>query len=133
MNNSQSRLARTALLFDAAGGVGHGALLLLAAAYGVEVLGMPASLLLASGAFLVPFGVLLFALATEARVRRGALLGVIALNVAWVAASAALFTTTAAPVTTLGVVHVVLQALVVVGLAVAEAVGARRLEAVSAM
>lgn len=129
MNNSQS-LARSALLFDAAGGVGHGALLLLAAAFGVELLGMPSSLMLASGAFLVPFGLLLFALATESRVRRGALLGVIALNVVWVAASAALFATAAAPSTTLGIVHVVLQALIVVALAVAETLGVRRLERV---
>jgi len=130
MNDPQSHLARTALLFDAVGGVGHGALLLLAAAFGVELLGMPTSLLLAAGAFLVPFGLLLFALATEARVRRGALLGVIALNVVWVAASAALFATSAAPSTTLGVIHVVVQALVVVALGVAETLGVRRLERV---
>jgi hypothetical protein len=60
-------------------------------------------------------------------VRRGALLGVIALNVVWVAASAALFATSAAPSTTLGVIHVVVQALVVVALGVAETLGVRRL------
>lgn len=117
---------RRVLLVDAAVSGTTGLLLALAAGPLAPLLGLPAELLRAAGASLLPFAAFLVVLARRASVPRAPAGAVVALNVLWVAASFALPLSGAVTPTAFGWVFVVGQALVVALFAELQYAGLRR-------
>lgn len=99
---------------------------LAAAAIFGRLFGLSAGLLYPVGAFLVVFAATLLLLASRPTVSRPAVAVVIALNIAWVAASVEVLVAGWFPLTALGVALVVAQAVVVAGFAALQIAGLRR-------
>jgi hypothetical protein len=117
---------RQILLVDAVVSGAAGLLMGLGATALQEWLGMPAALLRYAGWSLVPFAVGLVLLARREALPRGAVVAVIALNVAWVLASVAVLFARAIQPSALGYAFVIGQAVAVAVLAEMETVGLRR-------
>jgi len=118
-------LLRAALLLDAAV-TGVNAVAYLAAAGPLSrLLGYDAGLLRGVGAFLLVFAAAVTVVGTRVPVPRPAAVAVVAVNVAWTAASLAAAATGSGGPTTLGTVWTVLQALVVGGFAALQAAALR--------
>ena len=118
-----SPFLRTALTADAVVSGGVAALQLTAASWLSELLMLPRTLLVESGAFLVAYTVLLVALARSARVP-SAVVGIIVLgNIAWAVGCLGLLAMDAPAPSRLGVAFVLVQALAVLLFAALEYVG----------
>ncbi|WP_127794340.1 hypothetical protein [Agromyces sp. LHK192] len=112
---SPEGLLRASVGLDAVGGIALGtAFIVLGNGFAAE-LTIPAGLLLAAGWFLVPFGLALGLLATEAVLRTRLVIALVVFNVLWVAASVALLTASWAPTAPLGVALVVAQGVLIAG------------------
>ena len=118
---------RRALILDAVATAGMGALLLAAPVLLQELLGLPLALLRGAGAVLLPFAALLAWVARRPRVSPGAAGTLIVANVLWAIDSLVLPTTGWVDATTLGVVFVVGQGLIVAAFAALEYAGLRRI------
>ena len=119
-------LLRTALLLDAAvtgvNGVGY----LAGAGLLAPVLGLPTGWLYPAGAFLLAYAVAVAALGTRSRIARASAWLVVAVNTVWALDSLALVALGWGTPTVVGATWVVVQALVVGGFAVLQAVALRR-------
>jgi hypothetical protein len=114
------------MLADAAISGATGLMMLAGADLLSAMLGVPAPLLRYAGLILLPFAAMVLYLARHAHLSRAGVRTVIALNVAWVAASIlALVAGWIAP-TTLGVAFVIFQAVVVAGFAELQYTGLRK-------
>jgi hypothetical protein len=121
------RLLRTALRVDAAVSGGLGLVSLAGAPLVSDLVGTPEAALRGVGGFLVAFGIALLVLAARAAMPVPLVWAVVVGNLAWVAASAAV--ALLVPLTVLGIVLVVVQALGVVVFADLEWWGLRRMTA----
>ena len=118
-------LLRTALRLDALVTGANGAAYLALAGPLDDLLGLPASLLRAAGAFLVVFAAAVWVVARAGEISRPAVLSVIAVNVVWVADSLVVLALGSSDPTTAGTVWIALQS-VTVGLFAALQVAGRR-------
>ncbi|MFI7489934.1 hypothetical protein ACIBXA_16305 [Micromonospora echinaurantiaca] len=123
---ADAKLLRFALKQDATGSGANGVLYVLAAAIFGELFGLPAALLYPVGAFLVAFAAALFLLASRPTVSRVAVGVVMAVNIAWVVASAELLIAGWFPLTGLGAALVIAQAVVVTAFTGLQFAGLRR-------
>ncbi|MER6594192.1 hypothetical protein ABT214_20555 [Micromonospora purpureochromogenes] len=121
-----AKLLRFALKQDAIGSGANGVGYLAAAAIFGEMFGLPTAFLYPIGAFLVAFAAALLFLASKPRVSRPAVAVVIAVNTAWVVASAELLIAGWFPLTGLGTALVIAQAVVVAGFTALQLAGLRR-------
>jgi hypothetical protein len=126
MSNPATFLRRV-LAFDAISCVGMGALMIAGAAIAEPLLGVPATLLEASGAALLPFAAFVGWLGSREAPPAAGVWAVIAINAIWVIDSLLLAAGTWVQPTTLGIMLIVGQALVVATLAELEYVGWKRL------
>lgn len=126
MSNPATFLRRV-LAFDAISCLGMGALMIAGAAFAEPLLGVPAPLLQSSGAALLPFAAFVGWLASRETPPAAGVWAAIAINAIWVIDSLLLAAGTWAQPTTLGIVMIVGQALVVATLAELEFVGLKRL------
>lgn len=127
-----SHFLRRALIADATISGATGLLMLLGAGFLDGLLGVPATLLRVAGLSLVPFAAALAYLSTRERLSAAAVRTVIAINVAWVVASAALLVSGAIEPRALGYAFIVMQALAVAVFAEVQYVGLRRTRAAAA-
>jgi hypothetical protein len=123
---SNTTFLRRVLIADAAASAATGLLMLLAAGPLEQWLAIPAGLLRAAGASLIPFAALVAWLALRETVSRAGVWTVIALNVLWVVDSVALLFTGWVQPAILGYAFVLAQAAAVAVLAELEYVGLRR-------
>jgi len=123
---SNTTFLRRVLIADAAASAATGLLMLLAAGPLEQWLAIPAGLLRAAGASLIPFAALVAWLALRETVSRAGVWAVIALNVLWVVDSVALLFTSWVEPAMLGYAFVLAQAAAVAVLAELEYVGLRR-------
>jgi hypothetical protein len=117
---------RRVLVADAAASAATGLLMLLAAGPLEQWLAIPAGLLRAAGASLIPFAALVGWLALREAVSRAGVWAVIVLNAIWVVDSVALLFTDWVQPAMLGYAFVLAQAAAVAVLAELEYVGLRR-------
>ncbi len=110
---SSPKLLRYALIADAVASGASAALLLFAANYLTELLGLPVELMRVAGVILVPFVALVGYLAMQAQPSSGAVWTVILINIAWVAGSAFVLFGGAVSPTALGYAFVAAQAIAV--------------------
>ncbi|MFD1938839.1 MULTISPECIES: hypothetical protein [Nonomuraea] len=89
--------------------------------------GLPTAVLVPTGVFLVAFAGFLLHLASRHVVNRPAVITVMAVNVAWVIASAEALIAAWFPLTTLGLALVIAQAVVVAGFTGLQFAGLRKL------
>ncbi|MCM0674813.1 hypothetical protein NCC78_08935 [Micromonospora phytophila] len=123
---ADAKLLRFALKQDAMGSGANGVVYVVAAATFGGMFGLPAAFLYPTGAFLVVFAAALFLLASRTTVSRAAVGVVMAVNIAWVAASAELLLAGWFPLTGLGTALVIAQAVVVAGFTGLQFAGLRR-------
>jgi hypothetical protein len=123
---SNDSFLRRALLIDAAGSGATGLLLVAASAPLAPLFGLPQPLLLVAGLIMVPFVANLIRLARQVSPARGAIKAVIAMNIGWVVASAALLFSGLVAPTLVGTAFVIAQALAVLVFAELQIVGLRR-------
>jgi len=123
---SNTTFLRRVLIADAAASAATGLLMLLAAGPLEQWLAIPAGLLRAAGASLIPFAALVGWLALHETVSRAGVWAVIALNVLWVVDSVALLFSGWVQPAMLGYAFVLAQAAAVAVLAELEYVGLRR-------
>ncbi|MGS2616296.1 hypothetical protein ACVCAH_17485 [Micromonospora sp. LZ34] len=123
---ADARLLRFALKQDAMGSGANGVVYVAVAAIFGELFGLPAAFLYPVGVFLVAFAAGLFLLASRPRVSRAAVGVVMAVNVAWVAASVELLVAGWFPLTGLGTALVIAQAIVVAGFTGMQFAGLRK-------
>jgi hypothetical protein len=126
---------RRALLADAAFSGAAGFLLLASAALLAPLLGLPSALLSWTGALLLPWAAVVCWLGLRPGLPVAAVLGVVALNAAWVVASLLLLVSGWVQPGTLGVAAVIIQAVVVAIFAEVQAIAlfrARRIAPVAA-
>ncbi|MEV4377528.1 hypothetical protein [Streptosporangium sp. NPDC049644] len=126
VRTTDAKLLRFALKQDAVGTGANGAVYVIVAAIFGEMFGLPAAFLYPIGAFLVAFAVAVFFLATRPTVSKAAVGVVMAVNIAWVAASAELLIAGWFPLTGLGTALVVAQAVVVAGFTGLQFAGLRK-------
>jgi hypothetical protein len=119
-------LLRYALIADAVASGATALLLLAGASLLTGLLGLPEPLLRVAGVILVPFVILVGALAASARPSAGSVWAVILLNVAWVAGSIALLLGDFVSPTALGYAFVIAQAAAVFAFADFQYFGLRR-------
>ncbi|SNT64218.1 hypothetical protein SAMN05216276_111310 [Streptosporangium subroseum] len=112
---ADAKLLRFALKLDAMGSGANGVVYVVAAALFGEMFGLPAAFLYPAGAFLVAWAAALFFLASRPTVSKVAVGIVMAVNIAWVAASAELLIAGWFPLTGLGTALVIAQAVAVTG------------------
>ena len=105
-----SRLLKSALLFDAAGSGAIAALHLALPDTLHDALGLPPTLLTATGLFLAGYVLVLVVLARSSAVWSALVWLVVAGNVGWAAASVVLMVTEAVPATPLGATYIAAQA-----------------------
>ena len=117
-------LLRLALRLDAVVTGVNGAAYLLATPLLADLLGLPVGWLRGAGAFLLLFGVAVWAVAV--RPTRPAVEAVVAANALWAVGSVAVVLAGLGSPTTVGAVWLVLQAVVVAAFAVLQATGLRR-------
>ena len=123
---SNTTFLRRVLIADAAASAATGLLMVIAAGPLEQWLAIPAGLLRAAGASLIPFAALVAWLALRETVSRAGVWTVIALNVLWVVDSVALLFTGWVQPAMLGYAFVLAQAAAVAVLAELEYVGLRR-------
>ncbi|MEU8250292.1 hypothetical protein [Nonomuraea sp. NPDC048916] len=123
---AEAKLLRFALKQDAIGSGANGLVYLAAAAIFGSMFGLPAAMLVPVGAFLVAFAGFLLYLASRPAVNRAAVITVMAVNVAWVIASAEVLIAGWFPLTGLGIALVIAQAVVVAGFAGLQFAGLRK-------
>ena len=125
---------RTALKLDAIVTGANGAAYLVAAGPLEDLLGLEPALLRGIGAFLLLFSAAVWMVASRPHVSSSAALAVIAINVLWAADSIAFLASALSDPTTFGAIWIVMQALVVAGFALLQAVtrGAGRERALTA-
>jgi hypothetical protein len=128
----RDRLLRQSLVLDAAASGGLGVLLAAGGALLDGPLGIPASVLVPVGGFLVAYAAALWLLGSRAVVSRPAVEVVVAGNLLWVAASVAAAAAGWWSPTTLGTVVVLAQAAAVVGFAALQVSGLRRARSAAA-
>ena len=126
MSNPATFLRRV-LAFDAISCVGMGALMIGGASFFGPLLGVPAPLLESAGAALLPFAAFVGWLASRETPPGAGVWAAVAINSIWVIDSLLLAAGTWAQPTTLGIVVIVGQALVVATLVELEYVGLKRL------
>lgn len=117
---------RAALALDAAASGVAGAVMLAGAGMLAPLLGLPATLLAAAGAVLLPFALAVGLLARRVAPPRGLAWAVVAVNEAWVVASVVLLLGPWVAPSALGVAFVLAQAGVVAVFAVLQALALRR-------
>jgi hypothetical protein len=126
VRTTDAKLLRFALRLDAMGTGANGAVYVVVAAIFGEMFGLPAAFLYPIGAFLVAFAAAVFFLASRPTVSKAAAGVVMAVNIAWVAASAELLIAGWFPLTGLGTALVIAQAVVVTGFAGLQFAGLRK-------
>ncbi|MEV4750301.1 hypothetical protein AB0K21_28390 [Streptosporangium sp. NPDC049248] len=126
VRTTDAKLLRFALRLDAMGTGANGAVYVVVAAIFGEMFGLPAVFLYPIGAFLVAFAAAVFFLASRPTVSRAAVGVVMAVNIAWVAASAELLIAGWFPLTGLGTALVIAQAVVVAGFTGLQFAGLRK-------
>ncbi|MEV4181125.1 hypothetical protein AB0J28_06725 [Streptosporangium canum] len=123
---ADAKLLRSALKQDAMGSGANGVVYVIAAAIFGELFGLPAVFLYPIGAFLVAWAAALFLLASRPTMSKAAVGIVMAVNVAWVVASAELLIAGWFPLTNLGAALVIVQAVVVAGFTGLQFAGLRK-------
>ncbi|WP_067177454.1 hypothetical protein [Microtetraspora niveoalba] len=123
---AEAKLLRFALKQDALGSGAFGVVCVAAAAVFGELFGLPAALLYPVGAFLVAWAAALFLLSSRPAIGRAAVGVVMAINIAWVAASVELLVAGWFPLTGLGIALVIVQAVVVAGFTGLQFAGLRK-------
>jgi hypothetical protein len=123
---ADAKLLRFALKQDAMGSGANGVVYIVTAAIFGEMFGLPAAFLYPIGAFLVAWAAALFFLASRPTVSKIAVGVVMAVNIAWVAASAELLIAGWFPLTGLGTALVIAQAVVVAGFTGLQFAGLRK-------
>jgi hypothetical protein len=123
---SNTTFLRRVLIADAAASAATGLLMLIAANPLEQWLALPAGLLRAAGASLLPFAAIVAWLGVRETISRAGVWAVIALNTIWVVDSVALLFTSWVQPAVLGYVFVLAQAAAVAVLAELEYVGLRR-------
>ena len=123
---SNSTFLRRALIADAVASAATGLLMLVAAGRLEQWLALPADLLRAAGASLLPFAAIVAWLGLRETISRAAVWIVIGLNALWVIDSVALLFTSWVQPALLGYAFVLAQAAAVAVLAELEYVGLRR-------
>lgn len=118
---------RRVLAVDAISCVAMGAVMIAGASFAAPLLGVPATLLEGAGVALLPFAALVGWLASRETPPAAGVWAVIVINLLWVVDSLLLAAGAWASPTTLGIVLIVGQALVVATLAELEFVGLKRL------
>ncbi|WP_433370086.1 hypothetical protein [Streptosporangium sp. CA-115845] len=126
VRTADAKLLRFALRLDAMGTGANGAAYVLVAAIFGELFGLPAAFLYPIGAFLVAFAAAVYFLASRPTVSKAAVGVVMAVNIAWVAASAELLIAGWFPLTGLGTALVIAQAVVVAGFTGLQFAGLRK-------
>lgn len=121
-----SKFLRGSMLADAVISGATGLLMLAGAGVLTSWLGVPAPLMRYVGLILLPFAAMVLYLARMPLVSRAGVRLVIALNVAWVAASILVLVAGWIEPTTLGMAFVIFQAVVVAGFAELQYTGLRR-------
>ena len=124
--NTHATFLRRVLALDAASCLVMGVAMTGGAGLAADLLGLPALLLQAAGASLIPFAVAIAWLALRSVPPRAGVIAIIVCNAVWVADSL-LMLEWFAP-TTLGVAFILMQAAAVAVLAVLEWIGLRALE-----
>jgi hypothetical protein len=119
-------LLRLALKLDAAASGALGALLVAAGSVLDDLLGLPLSLLLPVGLFLLAYAAFVWVVGTRPRISKTAAWAVVAANLVWVADSVALVATAWFPLTALGAAFVLAQAAAVFLFADLQFLGLRR-------
>jgi hypothetical protein len=128
MSGPSDLLLRRVLAIDAAISGASGLLLLAGAGMLAALLGLPESLMRYAGLALIPFAAGVFLLARQPRLSRGAVLPIVVANLAWALGSVWLVAAGPVEPTTLGLVFVLFQAVVVAGFAELQFVGVRRVQ-----
>lgn len=129
MSVANNPLLRNALYLDSAISIVAGAAMAAGSGPLSSLLGIPSGLLFWVGLALVPFGIFLASVARSDRASRLAVLDILIINTLWVAASFAILATGVIEPTMLGAAFIVVQALAVAGLTVAEFAGFRAVPA----
>lgn len=128
-----SNLLRFALTVDAIASGASAVLLLFGTAFLTGLLGLPEELMRVAGVILVPFVMLVGYAATRAKPAEGVVWAIIAINVAWVAASVLLLAGGYVSPTTLGTAFVIAQAVAVLIFADLQYFGLRQARKISAL
>ncbi len=123
---SSPNFLRNVLWADAVSCVGSGALQIAFTGVMAGLLGLPAGLLTATGIFLVVYAVLVAFIATRKPVPRAIVWLLVAGNIGWALACAALLASGMFPVTGMGKAYVAVQAATVFILAELQWLGLRR-------
>lgn len=124
-----SSYLKKVLIADAAISAAAAIAMMAGSAFLPALLGLPSELLLWAGVALIPFVAGLFLVLRQPQVARGAVVAIIAINIAWVLASLVVaFGPVFAP-TVLGKVFVVAQAAAVALFAELQIIGLRRIRA----
>lgn len=119
-----TKFLRNVLFADAIASGALAALVLGAPGLAAQLTGLPQAHLVGAGLILVPFVALVLAVATRKALPRGGVKAIVALNVAWVAASLILLAVTAP--TALGYAFVIAQAVAVGVLAELQVMGLKK-------
>jgi hypothetical protein len=117
---------RFALLADAAASGATGLMMIAGADLLTGLLGLPAGLMRAAGLVLVPYVALVAFVGTRPNISHGAVKAIVAMNIAWVLASAGLLAGGFVVPTALGYAFVIVQAVVVGVFAELQIIGLRR-------
>lgn len=124
---ADAKLLRFALKLDAMGSGANGVAYVVAAALFGEMFGLPAAFLYPTGAFLVAWAAALLFLASRPTMSKVAVGVVMAVNIAWVAASAELLIAGWFPLAGLGTTLVIAQAVAVAGFTGLQFAGLRKI------
>lgn len=127
--DNRASLVRVALLADAAVSGFTGLALIIGAELTRDLTGLPPALLLYAGASLLPFAAIVAFIATRARLRRAAIVAVVAYNALWAIDSMAILVLGLVSPTAIGTALVIAQAVAVAGFAILQGAGLRRLAA----
>jgi hypothetical protein len=124
--NPISPYLRRVLWADALVCLTCGLLLVLGAQLLADLLALPATLLLPTGIFLLPYGALVAWIATRANPPRWAVWAVVIVNVLWVVGSFALLVSGGVTPNALGIAFIIAQAAIVACFAIVQTVGLRQ-------
>lgn len=127
--DNRASLVRVALLADAAVSGFTGLALIMGAELTRNLTGLPPTLLLYAGASVLPFAAIVAFIATRARLRRAAIVAVVAYNALWAIDSMAILVLGLVSPTGIGAALVIAQAVAVAGFAILQGAGLRRMAA----
>lgn len=119
-------LVRLALTIDTVGGLASGALLALGSSFLAPLTGVPTSVSMPLGLFLLALGGFIGWTAMQRETSRGRVLLIVAINAIWTIGSVIVLMTNALPLTSFGVGFIIVQAVVVATLGTAQWVGLGR-------